>query len=334
MRICVIGYPSKVGGADTELDHQIRCWQAMDVEVHLLHTGLIDSNLQQMHMEKRGCIIHEPRNWKSCKGMPVISYCNGQFLKSIRQIREYATKIMWVNCMSYLFDLEKDAHKDGLIDFFIYQTDHVMEKVRPELILINKAFHYEKIRPYFHKDDFSYIRNRPTDKFRFGRISRDDAAKFHQAQLWVYEAMVAPTLKEGIILGINDTVRKKIGQEPNWIKGYKAGAISAQELYKHSECVIQMSDTYENLPRIAFEAMSSGSMLIVDNRGGWKELVLHKQTGFLCNNQREFVYYSSRAAFEPEERRQATQNAYDWLNTNWSMESAKKEWSRLFNKIF
>lgn len=26
--ICVIGYPLRLGGADTELDHQIRVWQA------------------------------------------------------------------------------------------------------------------------------------------------------------------------------------------------------------------------------------------------------------------------------------------------------------------
>ena len=37
--ICVIGYPSRVGGADTELDHQIRVWQALGVKVHLIHTG-------------------------------------------------------------------------------------------------------------------------------------------------------------------------------------------------------------------------------------------------------------------------------------------------------
>ncbi len=44
--ICVIGYPSRLGGADTELDHQIRVWQALGLQVHLIHTGPLDDNLR------------------------------------------------------------------------------------------------------------------------------------------------------------------------------------------------------------------------------------------------------------------------------------------------
>lgn len=42
--VCIIGHPSRLGGADTELDHQIYCWQAMGVDVHVCHTGPIDAN--------------------------------------------------------------------------------------------------------------------------------------------------------------------------------------------------------------------------------------------------------------------------------------------------
>ncbi|HQX51388.1 MAG TPA: hypothetical protein PLR25_15845 [Planctomycetaceae bacterium] len=38
-QICVIGYLSRLGGADTDLDHQIHVWRALGLEVHLLHTG-------------------------------------------------------------------------------------------------------------------------------------------------------------------------------------------------------------------------------------------------------------------------------------------------------
>ena len=81
------------------------------------------------------------------------------------------------------------------------------------------------------------------------------------------------------------------------------------------------------------QSMSSGSLLIVDDRGGWRELVMHKQTGFLCRDQREFVYYASRAAFEPEERRQMIASARDWLDATWGLEHAKSEWSRFFNVL-
>ncbi len=76
--------------------------------------------------------------------------------------------------------------------------------------------------------------------------------------------------------------------------------------------------------------MASGSLLVVDDRGGWRELIQHGQTGFLCGDQREFVYYSSRAAFEREERKLMASNARQWLESNWGLEQAKKEWTAFF----
>ena len=328
--IAVIGYPSRVGGADTELDHQIHVWQALGWQVHLIHTGPLDENLRSMKMEARGCLVHEPCDWAACRGMHVISYCNGEFLKHLDVIRSYAKTTTFVNCMCWLFDAEKEAHRRGLIDCFLYQTDHAREKVQQDLIAINPNYRWFKVRPYFHLADFPFVAERPEDKFRFGRISRDDPGKFHRSQLWVYETMVAPVLKEGVMLGINDQIRDKIGREPNWIRGYPAGGLPVQEVYGHAHCIIQMTETYENLPRVGFEAMASGCLLIVDDRGGWREEVLHGQTGFLCRNEREFAYYASRAAFEREERRLMTLRAREWLESQWGLEQAKQGWSEFF----
>ena len=328
--ICVVGFPSRLGGADTELDHQIHVWQALGLKVHLIHTGALDDNLRAMKMEDRGCIIHQPMDWSACQGKHVISYCNGEFLKNLETIRSYAKSATFVNCMCWTFEAEREAHRRGLIDCFLYQTDHAREKVQQELLGINSDFHWFKVRPYFHLVDFPYHENRTEETFRFTRISREDESKYHQAQLWVYETMVAPVLKEGLILGINDKIRGKIGLEPNWIRGLPAGGLPVQEAYRHAHCVIQMSETYENLPRVGFEAMASGCLLIVDDRGGWREQVLHGQTGFLCKDQREFVYYASRAAFERVERRQMAANARQWVEAHWGMEKAKEQWSAFF----
>lgn len=331
--LCVIGFPSRVGGADTELDHQIRVWQALGIRVHLLHTGSLDENLRAMRMEDRGCVIHEPCDWSRCRGMHVISYCNGEFLKELESIRRYAKSTTFVNCMTWLFDAEKEAHRKGLIDFFLYQTDHAREKVQDDLKGINEKFRWAKVRPHFHLDDFPYHTDRPDDRFRFARVSRDDPAKFHPSQMWVYETMVAPVLKEGVILGMNDRIREKLGKEPNWIRGIPAGGAPVQEVYRMAHCVIQMAETYENLPRVGFEAMASGCVLIVDDRGGWREEVLHGQTGFLCANEREFVYYASRCAFERAERKQMAERARTWLEEQWGLEQAKDGWAKFFASL-
>lgn len=331
--ICVIGHPSKLGGADTELDHQIRVWQALGIEVYLLHTGVIDRNLVNMRMEDRGVKYLQPRDWSGCRDMVVISYCNGEFLKHLPEIRKYARKILWVNCMTWLFPLEKEAHARGDIDLFIYQTDHARRKVQDTLTAVNPAYPWAKVRPYFHAEDFPFTATRPDDKFRFGRVSRDDPSKFSKYQMAVYRQMYAPVLKEGRILGFSDRVKSRIGDAPDWITTYPAGGVPAQDIYRNSDCIIQACDTYENLPRVGFEAMASGSLLIVDDRGGWQEEVIHKETGFLCKTEKEFVYYSTRAAFEPEERRRMTDNARQHLLDNWGMDRAKKEWAEVLGAL-
>ena len=338
--IVIIGYPSKLGGADTELDHQIHVWQELGLKVHVIHTGEIDANLKAMRLqEDRDCVVHPPREWSQVKGRVVISYCNGEFLKALPEIRRHEPRlVIWVNCMRWLFDAEKEAHRAGLIDWFLYQTEETRALVEPALREIHPALNQAVVNPYFHPVGFPYAADKPEDRFRFCRISRDDPGKFHSAQLWVYETMVAPVLKEGTMLGVNDAVRAKLtgggGAIPNWIAALPPGAEPVADVYARSHALIQMADPTltENLPRVGFEAMATGTALCVDDRGGWRAQVLHGQTGFLCRDEREFVYYASRLAFERNERRQLIENARDYLATRWSLEGAKQSWAAFFER--
>jgi len=54
--------------------------------------------------------------------------------------------------------------------------------------------------------------------------------------------------------------------------------------------------------------MASGSVLIVDDRGGWRQMIEHGKTGFLCQHERDFIYYASKMAYEPELRKEIAHN--------------------------
>jgi len=331
--ICVVGHPSRLGGADTELDHQIWCWQAMGIRVHVCHTGPIDEHQKSLDLEKRGVIYHESRDWKSLEGLDVISFCNGEFLTNLPEIRRYARSVLWVNCMTWNFERELQMHAEGKIDLHLYQTEHALERVSAKL-RASAHFRGMLFTPYFHTAEFPFHDSRPNDKFRFGHISRDDAGKFHARQLWVYETMTAPVLKEGLILGWNDGAAAKLGKQPDsYIRTLRAGAISQQQFYQSCEAVIMMTDTFEKLPRVGFEAMSSGSILIVDRRGGWTLQVRDGVTGWLCADDREFVYKASRCAFEPSERMQMRRMARDALESGWGLEAAMQSWERVFDTV-
>jgi len=330
--LCVIGHPSRLGGADTELDHQIRCWQSMGAAVHICPTGPLDQNLLSMRMQDRGCVYHAPQDWPSLEGLHCISFCNGEFLQHLPVIRRHARTTSFVNCMTWNFPLEIEMQSRGLIDFHLYQTDHGLEMVGPPLSQ-HGAFRPVRFQPYFCTDEFPFHEDRPSDKFRFGRISRGDADKFGSAQLWIYETMTAPVLKEGCIVGWDHRAAKKFQVPPaEFICTFPEGGLSQQNFYRVAEAVIMTTDTFENLPRVGLEAMSSGSLLVVDNRGGWRNLVDDGVTGWLCHDQCEFVYKASRCAFEREETAEMRRRARQKLEQHWGFETAAESWRHVFQQ--
>jgi len=329
-RIGVVGFPGLYGGAGVELDCQITLWKEMGYEIHVVPTG--DASREPLLPKTlKRAVVHKSKDWRQLKGMPVISFCNDVFLSDMKKIKKFADKIIFVNCMTWLFDQEKKNHKEGLIDLFLYHTHHTQAKVGPTLEEINKKYNWKVFTSWFDDSRFPFHDDRPTDSFRFGRISREDADKYSADQLFIYETMVAPVPKHGIILGYDKRSQEKIGTPPDWIRTYPGNGISQQEFYAHCQCVIQKCDTYENYPRMGMEAMSSGSVLIVDDRGGWQEMIEHGKTGWLCKDNRDFIYYSSRMAYEKEERETMARNAkkhfVEVLNNK---DKSKEDWEKIF----
>lgn len=331
--IGVIGYPSRLGGADTELDHQIRCWQAMGVTVHLCHTGDLDDNLRSMNMAERGCVLHTPRDWKSLDGMDVISFCNDKYLESAKDIKKWARTSTFVPCMTWPFPKDIEATKRGFIDLHLFQTPWAQEKVSEKFAGVGR-YKAVQFRPYFYAEDFPFVSQRDGAHFRFGRISRGDADKFAKSQLWIYETMTAPLLKSGMILGWDHRARAKFGRDPEgYIHTYAEGELSQREFYAFCDAVIMTTDTFENLPRVGFEAMASGSVLCVDDRGGWQALVEDGVTGWLCKDEREFVYKASRLAHEHEEREALREAAREKLQREWGLGSCQESWAHVFDEM-
>ena len=304
----------------------------MGIKVHICPTGPLDQNLITMKLEDRGCVYHNPLDWPSLEGLHCISFCNGDFLKHLPAIRQYARSASFVNCMTWNFPLEIDMQSRGLIDFHLYQTDHGLDKVSAALV-DQGTYRPLRFQPYFHSEEFPFCETRPQDKFRFGRISRGDAEKFGAPQLWIYETMTAPVLKEGCIVGWDHRAERKFRYAPaDFVQTFPEGGVSQQEFYRFAEAVIMTTDTFENLPRVGLEAMSSGSLLVVDRRGGWNVLVEDGVTGWLCADPREFVYKASRCAFEREETESMRRRARQKLEQYWGLNVSAASWENVFRQ--
>ncbi len=348
--LCIIGHPSFLGGADQELLHQIKCWHLMGIKIYILHTGpLKDVNIQKLKPileNDYNCTYLKPRMWNQCKDMHCISFCNGMFLEHLSTIKKYAKSTTFVNCMTWNFKKEIEAQSKGLIDFHLYQTDHGMDMVSKAL---KKYPGYKGLRidPYFDCEQFEYIDNRPNDHFRFGRISRSDMAKFSGNQLDIYDCFQSPVEKSGLILGWSPMISSKIrlrrsklvsrvdnGVEINFYNNYlqlvRECGVSQKDFYKFCDVMILAADTFENLPRVGMECMASGTVMIVDNRGGWKLEVDDGVTGFLCDTPKEFIEKSTLLANNPDIKEEMRNKAFEKLQSKWGLEESMKSWETIF----
>jgi glycosyltransferase involved in cell wall biosynthesis len=58
----------------------------------------------------------------------------------------------------------------------------------------------------------------------------------------------------------------------------------------------------ENWPRSGLEAMATGVPIVTENRWGWREMIRHGETGFLCNDESEVACYAGRLARDEDLR--------------------------------
>lgn len=343
--LCVIGHPSYCGGADTELFDQIKCWHTMGIKTYICHSAPLVPYFKKMGLEKLNCVYLKPRQWNEVRGMHCISFCNGEFLRQLRHIKKYARSTTFVNCMTWNFKKEIQCQEKGLIDFHLYQSDHGMEMVSKNLKHL-EPYRPLRFKPFFDTEKFPFHQDRETDHFRFGRISRCDAAKFAKDQFQIYDSIESPVNKSGVVLGWGLRSRDKLrikniklktdGKErkefyKNYIQLIKEGGITQQEFYKFCDVVITSSDTFENMPRIGFEAMSSGSILVVNNRGGWKIQVEDGRTGFLCNDTKDFIEKSTILAKNPQLRNEIRLLAREKLEKEWGLQESMNSWEQVFN---
>ena len=131
--VWVAGFPSFYGGADTELDHLIDLLVSYGVDVHLVPMFGCDERMKATVVE-RGCTVHAYRD-DVFKDRTVVSFCNGRFLEHLPAIVEAGRprRVIWFNCMTWLFEREKEAHRNGWIDYFGFQSQYQRNMLTPQL---------------------------------------------------------------------------------------------------------------------------------------------------------------------------------------------------------
>jgi hypothetical protein len=305
--VWVGGFPSFYGGADTELDHLIDLFRANDVAVNLVPMFGADSRMREDVLE-RGCVIHEYRD-DLFRGRTVISFCNGQFLSRLPRIMAAGRpeKIIWFNCMTWLFDEEREAHRNGWIDCFGFQSRYQRDILSSQLAAIGpvRTFDY---RPYFNSRRPHSPYQDWAGAYRVGRISRDDPSKF-AADTWrIFDRVLAPaSLKKKVfILGYGANAAAKCGPPPDgldWLT-WSPNAIPTAQFYRTISTLIHRTGgSRESYCRVVVEAYHNHVVPIVELDYAFPEIVVHGETGFMASDSDEMSFYASLLAHDPQRHR-------------------------------
>ncbi len=308
----IAGFPSRYGGADTELDHVIDLLRARGVDVHLVPMFGADAAMRRS-VRERGCRIHRYRP-SIFEDRVVASFCNGQFLERLPEIVEAGrpATVIWFNCMTWLFEREIEAHRNGWIDYFGFNSAYQRSHLIPALQAIGpiRSFGY---RPYFNPRRVQWRYREWEGTYRVGRISRDDGDKFSSDCWRIFDRVLVPRslAKKVYVLGYGPNAARKIGPAPpglDW-RTWSPNEIDATQFFRTVDTMIHKTGgSRESYCRVLIEAYAHGVVPIVEEDFAFPELVVHGETGYMTSDSDEMSYWASRLAHTPSEHRRLAEN--------------------------
>ena len=338
--VFVCGYPSDVGGANTELWHTVKLWRKSGLAVTLIPTWKAEQKWQT-RLRAIGCrtVQSNPDNLHTVAGLAgsvVASMCNTKFLDAAERFRQLGCKIVWVGCMNWLFPGERlHYRKCGPFERYVFQSRHQHDQVVPQL----RRFGYEDargriVRGAFAAEEFPFrpLVHRPGEIFTIGRISRPAADKFSPRTWDVYGRIPHPIRAR--VLGWAAEVHTRLGPPPRWAECLPACDQTPQDFLATIHAMVHAGGrAVENWPRVGLEAMAAGVPIVAENRGGWREMIRHGQTGYLCETDDQFAYYTAHLAYNEDLRAKIATRARHAVEELADPDEIWAGWRRVFAEV-
>ena len=341
-KVFILGYPGDMGGANTECWHTVKLWRKHGVDVHFIPTWGYEHAWKEK-LDAIGCITDcvAPDDLEKIPGLAgaiTAGFCNSEYIMQGPRLRKLGCKIIWVNCMTFMFDYERRFFEEfGPADAMIYQSDFQRSELEPQLDscgynpskghLIRGAFDYEawEFQPHKHE---------PGEPFVIGRAARPDLDKW-SSNTWQIYAAIQYANKKAIMLGVDNRTLEKLGPAPDWASCLRPMAINAQQYYSCLHCLLPVNGgARENWPRAGLEAFATGVPVVAQNDWGWREMIEHGVTGFLGSDDCELAHYAAMLAHDEDLRMQIIDNAHKRLiDEHASPEKIWQNWKAVFENV-
>ena len=324
MHIFQLGYPGPMGGANTEAWHTVRLWRMAGWDVTMIPTWGADSHweerLASIGVRTVHAAVEDLERVPGLAGSIVVGMCNSHFYRThtggekvpVKQwwnfprLRGMGCKLVWCPCMTTLYGYEtKAAQAWGPPDAWMFQSEFQRERFRialePYGYTPERAF---LIRGAFFPDEFDFAprRHAPGDPFVVGKLARPDTSKW-SSNHWPIVARIPYQQRRALCMGwpvrrMEDgqlrpgRVEQKLGHPPSWADCLPPNEITADEFLRRCHCLLTINGgALENWPRVGLEAMASGVPVVAPNVGGWREMIEHDVSGYLCDTDADHSYW-------------------------------------------
>ena len=342
MHIFFLGYPGAMGGANTECLHTAAVWRREGIEVTFIPTWGCDKGMED-RLAAMGCkTVHagNPENLKGVAGLAgsvVAGMCNQHYHASMGVLRELGCKLVFSNCMTFLFDTEVAAyHRQGLPDAMHFQSEFQRATLEPILATFGyKPEQGHLIRGAFDFDalPFAPRPHKPGTEFVIGRLSRPDQDKW-SSNLWPILWKVPYVQRRAVAMGWNQGLDHKCGQAPPWAETLAPQQIPVAEFLGRCHAMLGLNGgARENWPRIGLEAMAAGVPIVAQDLWGWREMLVDGQTGFLTNSDEEMAFRLAQLAYDEQLRQAIIERARAQVHDLACPERIGKQWVRLFASL-
>lgn len=309
----VIGNLGDVGGARTELWHSLRLWRRGGIGVTLW-------TVEEPSGEWRHRACDLGVRVEPCSdggGIPsgalVAGWCESMFWILHDRLKAKGCRTVWVGCMTEPSITEWIERQTADVHVYqsVYQHGVMAEWHRkhtsqePPARLIRGAFDLD-LYPWRPKS------RDPDGTFTVGMLARDDSRKW-PATLWDDYGRIGHAGLRARVMGVGPDAARLVGPLPSWAEMLPPGAEPSVSFIRSLDCmVIPPVAVAENWPRVGLEAAAVGVPLVVEDRGGWREMIAHGETGFLYQNIDAMARYAERLGHDEPFRR-------------WVIESAREE---------
>ncbi len=363
MKLYFFGWPSNVGGASTRLAHLL-CLLAPHYDITLVPPGpaVLRDQPWLDFIEGLGVTCRLWRQLPARLEGWAVAMCHAKFLRQGQAVeaKRRGLRVAWSNDMMWHFPLELGMVFAGVFDAVMYVSPLQRTALEPgyrramlaepqigepealEGVITaacGRRLRWVMTDNYIDPGWFPFRdrsrRGLKRSKLTVGRLSRADPGKYPDNFPESYEGLglAAPRFR---VMGWSAALAKKYKHHhfgPEWELLREAQEDQADFLRSLDLYVYAVGPNFkESWGRAVVEAMLTGAVPIIQGSAGHVEkLLVHGESGFLCQDESGFGEYARLLQNDPGRRNAMSRRAREWAAEQWCRPEVHLAlWQRLF----